>query len=61
MPFNPCDRSACVNISIPNDEIVEESEMIAIRLERTVGLSNRISLVTSSGVIEVTDDNEGMY
>ena len=60
MPFNRCDRSACVDIVIPDDDVVEASEMTRIHLERTVGLNSRISLVATSGVIEVMDDNDGM-
>ena len=44
-----------------DDDVVEETELVAIRLERTFDLSNRITIgVSSSGVVEITDDNDSM-
>ena len=57
--FSPCQRSSCVVVSIEEDDVVEKTERVVIRLERTDGLSNRIRIGISSGVIEVEDDNDG--
>ena len=45
-------------VAIDDDDVVEKTETIEIRLERTDNLSNRIRLNVSSGEIEVEDDND---
>ena len=58
--FSPCQRRSCVAVSIEDDDVVERTERVVIRLERTDDLNNRIRFGVSSGVIEVEDDNDGM-
>ena len=58
--FGPCQRISCAVVVIDDDNVVEKTESILIRLERTDDLSNRIRLGVSSGEIEVEDDNDGM-
>ena len=54
--FGPCQTTSCAVVAIEDDDVVEKTERVVIRLERTNDLSNRISIGTSSGVIEVEDD-----
>ena len=58
--FVPCQSSSCAVVAIEDDHVVEKTERIVIRLERTVDLSSRIRIGVSSGVIEVEDDSDGM-
>ena len=58
MTFNQCDRRSCVNVSFDDDDEVENTESVSITLEETVGLTTRISISNSSGVIEVADDGD---
>ena len=59
--FNPCRRISCTVVAIEDDDVVEKTERVVIRLERTVDLNNRIRIGVSSGVIEVEDDHDGTY
>ena len=58
--FVPCQRSSCADVAIEDDDVVEKTERVVIRLERTDDLSNTIRFGVSFGVIEVEDDNDGM-
>ena len=54
--FSPCQRSNCAVVTIEDDDVVERTERVVIRLERTDDLNNRIAIGVSSGVIQVEDD-----
>ena len=58
--FSPCQRTSCAVVAIEDDDVVEKTERVVIRLERTVDLINRIRIGLSSGVIYIEDDNDGM-
>ena len=57
--FSPCQRSSCAVVTIEDDDVVEKTERVVIRLERTADLNSRIKIGVSSGVLEVEDD--GMF
>ena len=58
--FDSCQIRNCMSMPIEDDDVVEETETVTIRLERTVDLDNRITIGVSSGVIEIMD-NDSMY
>ena len=58
--FDPCARrSSCIDISIVDDEVLENSETFFISLERSSTLSDRITLAPVDGTVEIID-NDGM-
>ena len=56
--FPPCERSRCVDIPIVDDDVLENSELFSVSLERN-GLDTRITLDPVDGLVEITD-NDGM-
>ena len=56
--FPPCERSRCVDIPIVDDDVLENSELFSVSLERN-GLDTRITLDPMDGLVEITD-NDGM-
>ena len=59
--FAPCQKRACVFLSIKNDNISEGIESFHVRLERTPTLDNRITLSTVEGEIYITDDDGNTF
>ena len=55
--FNSCQNRSCVNVSITNDMVVENSESFSITLERTDDLDSSIILNPVVGEIEITDND----
>ena len=55
--FAACQRRSCVNVTIINDEQVENDELFNVTLERTPGLDDRITLNPINGVIQINDDD----
>ena len=49
-----------MNVSIVDDEIVEDTESYKITLERPTDLDGNITLGPVDGVVEMTD-NDGRY
>ena len=56
--FNECERRSCINITIVDDEVPENTEYFNLTLERN-GLHGRIQLDRVDGIVEITD-NDGM-
>ena len=56
--FPPCERRSCVAIPIVDDDVLENSELFNVSLERN-GLDSRITLDPVDGLVEITD-NDGM-
>ena len=56
--FPPCERRSCVAIPIVDDDVLENSELFNVTLERN-GLDTRITLDPVDGLVEITD-NDGM-
>ena len=49
-----------MNVTIIDDEMLENTESFNFTLERTTGLSDRITLDPVDGVVEIIDD-DGMF
>ena len=56
--FNECEQRSCINITIVDDEVLENIEYFNLTLERN-GLHERIQLDPVDGIVEITD-NDGM-
>ena len=55
--FAACQIQSCVNITINDDCVVEESgEVFSVHLRRTLGLDRRIRLSSESAVVNITDN-----
>ena len=59
LPFDACDIRICVNVSITNDDILENTELFFVNLNRN-GLDSRIRLNPTRGEIEILDDDGSM-
>ena len=57
--FPSCERKSCVDIPIVNDDVLENSELFNVALERN-GLDGRITLDPVDGLVEITD-NDGTH
>ena len=57
--FNECEQRSCINITIVDDEVPENTEYFNLNLERN-GLHERIQLDLVDGVVQITD-NDGTY
>ena len=55
--FGACERRRCVNVTIENDVVLEDTESFDVTLERTTGLDGRITLDPVDGEIEITDND----
>ena len=60
LSFEACDFRRCTNVTIVNDQVLEGVESLDLTLERTTGLSTRITLLPTEGEIVITDD-DGMF
>ena len=58
--FHPCDVRKCINVTIKDDDITEETEIFIVSLQRTTTLDSRIFLNPKSATVHVTDD-DGMH
>ena len=58
--FPACETKQCVNVTIVDDDVLENVESFDVTLERTPGLDMRITLDPVDGVVEITDD-EGLF
>ena len=60
LSFPTCGTRQCVNVSIVDDDVMENVESLHVTLERTPGLDVRITLDPVDGVIEIRDD-DGLF
>ena len=58
--FGACDKRVCVNLTITNDELLEETEIFEVTLRRTLNLDRRIILAPVTAEINIIDD-DGIY
>ena len=56
LPFAACEDMSCQNISIVDDEVLENTESFFATLERN-GLDSRITLNPTRAEIEILDDD----
>ena len=56
--FNECEQRSCINITIVDDEVPEDTEYFNLNLDRN-GLHERIQLDPVDGLVQITD-NDGM-
>ena len=59
LEFPPCERRSCVDIPIVDDDVLENSELFNVTLERN-GLDSVITLDPVDGLVEITD-NDGTH
>ena len=60
--FGACEIRKCVNITIRDDEVDElDTEFFTYHLRRTTSLDPRIELVPVDGLIEIVDNDSGMW
>ena len=59
--FGECERRKCINVPIVDDTEDEQDEYLVYNLTRTLGLNPNIILDPVNGVIEIEDDDEGLY
>ena len=57
--FAACESQSCVNVSITNDDTLENTESFFVNLNRN-GLDSRITLDPTRGEIEILDDDDSM-
>ena len=57
--FPACATKQCLNVSIIDDLLVEDTETFTIHLETSLGLSNEFEVNPSVKVINITD-NDGV-
>ena len=57
LSFPTCGTRQCANVSIVDDDVLENVESFHVTLERTPGLDVRITLDPMDGVIEIRDSN----
>ena len=55
--FDACETRSCVNVTIVDDSVDEQTEVFAVTLRSSVGLDSRIRLNPVDGVIEITDND----
>ena len=60
LSFPACGTKQCVDVTIVNDEVLENVESFNVTLERTPGLDMRIILDPVDGVVEIIDD-DGLF
>ena len=59
LSFPTCGTRQCVNVTIVDDDVLENVESFDVTLERTPGLDARITLDPVDGMISIIDDGEG--
>ena len=58
--FEECDTQQCVDITIVDDEVLENVESFFVNLSRSPGLDSRIRLNPTGAEIEIID-NDGLW
>ena len=61
--FIRCDRDLrrCKNVTIKDDDIVEQNESFNVTLGKTPGWNDRITLTTVNEMIQIINDTDGGY
>ena len=59
--INACQRRSCVNMTIINDEILEDNETFEVTLEPNPDLDSRILLAPITAEINIIDDDCKLY
>ena len=54
--FDECERRSCINITIVDDEVLENTEYFNLTLERN-GLHERIQLDPVDGLVQITNND----
>ena len=54
--FNECERRSCINITIVDYEVPENTEYFDLNLERN-GLHERIQLDPTDGLVQITNND----
>ena len=54
--FNECEQSSCINITIMDDDVLENTEFFNLTLERN-GLHERIQLDPVDGLVQITNND----
>ena len=59
--FKSCDRELrrCENVTIKDDDIVEQNESFNVTLGKTPGWNDRITLTTVNRMIQIADTDDG--
>ena len=57
--FSSCETRKCINVTIVNDAIAEDTEFFTAHLGRTDGLDPRITLDPDNATVYI-NDNDGM-
>ena len=57
LEFDACETRKCVNVSIVNDLVDKEDEILTYHLRRTPNLDSRIELELIDGTVEIIDDD----
>ena len=55
--FDSCDKKSCINISIVDDDVIENTESFSVLLAETPGLIIRIMLDPVEAEIEIIDND----
>ena len=55
--FDSCDKESCINISIVDDDVIENTESFSVLLEETPGLDIRITLDPVEAEIQIIDND----
>ena len=59
LTFDMCELRRCENVTIMDDNVVEQNESFIVTLGRTPGWDDRIALTTVTGMIQITDNDGG--
>ena len=57
LAFNACQRRQCLNVSIVDDLVLENTERFSVLLTRTADLDQRITLDPVNGVVDILDND----
>ena len=57
--FDECDRELrlCGNVTIVDDDVVEQNESFSVTLKKTPDLDDRITLTRVNGMIHIIDND----
>ena len=57
LPFVACDRRSCLNLTIVNDLILENTEQFTLSLTRSADLDQRIFLDPVDAIVDIIDND----
>ena len=58
LTFSSCENKTCINVTIVNDNVAEETEVFTVRLQKPANPDSSISLIPNSAEVQV-EDNDG--